>query len=626
LVTGLRLRQLVALVNSRIGGLVRSTRVRPKAMGRSSTPDLQDVDHDERPGSGFRLPANWWSLAVAATGLAAGVWVLILVAGDESIGGLTARSVLVVVVAWSFIASGLIAARRSSEARLGLTMALTGFAVLLGPLLQYAPWSLVFTLGVWVANAWLVLFVTFLVSFPHGRLRSRGAWLLLAPFVLALGPLMLLWFLFWDVQEAPGNAFLIWPDAGIADAVDWAQRIILAGGALVLTGVLARRWFLASASLRRSLTPILVGGAATVLASVTVILDAIRGRSTEALDYVLLVTLIAVPLAVLADMLRARLAQSAVGELVLELTGDPAPADLQDSLARALHDPTLKLAYWLPEFERYADRSGRPVEVRPEAGRTATIVRRGGKPVAALLHDASLQKEPALLDAVVAAAGIALENGRLESDLRARVEELRQSRSRIVEVAQTERRRLERDLHDGAQQRLVTLSLQLRALGLEVDAHPGARHLLEEARAELDESLRELRELARGIHPALLTERGLSVALESLVSRAPVPVELAIDLDARPPEAVELAAYYLVAESLTNVGKHAKASSARVAVAQEDGRLVVAVVDDGIGGASADGGSGLRGLADRVEALGGRLQVSSPQGDGTRLRAEIPYA
>jgi len=262
--------------------------------------------------------------------------------------------------------------------------------------------------------------------------------------------------------------------------------------------------------------------------------------------------------------------------------------------------------------------------LRPEPGRTTTIVRRGERPVAALLHDAALQKEPVLLDAVVAAAGIALENGRLESELRARVEELRRSRSRIVEVAQSERRRLERDLHDGAQQRLVTLSLQLRTLEAQLDAEPGARRLLDQARQELDESLRELRELARGIHPAVLTERGLHVALEGVAARSPVPVELEIDLDERPPEPVELAAYYLVAESLTNVGKHADAASAQVRVKQRDGSLVVAVDDDGVGGANADGGSGLRGLADRVEALGGRLEVSSPPGDGTRIRAEIP--
>jgi signal transduction histidine kinase len=566
----------------------------------------------------------WWSLAVAAIGAGVGVWLLAEVADDEALGGLTAKAVMVVVVGWSFMASGLIASWRSVEPRLGLLMTASGFALIVGPLLQFAPWSLLFTLGVWIANAWVVLFVWFLISFPGGRLRSRGDALLLAPFVVALGPLMLLWFLFWDAGQAPGNAFLVWSDEGIADAVDWVQRIVVAGGALLLTGVLARRWLRASASLRRSLTPILVGGAATVLASVTVILDAIRGRPTDVLDWILLVTLFAVPLAVLADMLRARLAQSAVGELVLELSGDPARTDLHGALARALHDPSLRLAYWLPEYKTYADLAGHPVEVGGEPGRTTTIVKRGGKPVAALVHDASLQNEPALLDAVVAAAGIALENGRLESELRARVEELRRSRSRIVEVAQTERRRLERDLHDGAQQRLVTLSLQLRTLESEFSGNRDARRLLDEARHELDESLRELRELARGIHPAVLTEHGLGIALDGLVARATIPVELVVELDSRPPEAVELAAYYLVAESLTNIGKHAEATSARVEVAREDASLVVVVADDGVGGASRDGGSGLRGLADRLEALGGRLEVSSPPGAGTRIRADIP--
>jgi signal transduction histidine kinase len=553
-----------------------------------------------------------------------GVWLLFLVAGDESVGGLSIDGVLAVVFGWSFIASGLIAWRWGPEPRLGRLMIYTGFAALVGPLLQYSSSSLLVTIGIWVTTAWVLVFVLFLLSFPHGRLESRSDRLLLAPFVVAVIPLQLLWFLFWDYEESPGNAFLLWGDAGVAEAIDWAQRVMIAVGALALTGVLARRWFLASPPLRRSLTPILVGGVATVLASVTVILDGI-GRPSTTLTRILMVTLTVVPLAVLADMLRARLAHSAVGELVLELSANPAPANLRDALARALHDPSLGLAYWLPEFETYADRSGRRVEIRPEPGRATTVVERGGKPVAALLHDASLEKEPPLLDAVVAAAGIALENGRLESELRARVEELRRSRARIVEVAQTERRRLERDLHDGAQQRLVTLALRLGTLERQVAAQPGAVALLDEAKSELEQSLRELRELARGIHPAIVTERGLGVALESLVSRASIPVELTVELEARPPEALELAAYYLVAESLTNVAKHAKASSASVEVTREDGRLIVKVLDDGVGGASSAGGSGLRGLADRVEALGGQVQLQSPTGGGTRIRAEIPY-
>jgi signal transduction histidine kinase len=584
------------------------------------------VDRHSRPGAGLRrLADRWWWLAAAGLGVAGGIWLLALVADDESAGGLWPDAVLLVVVAWSFIGSGLIASRRGPEARLGRLMVYTGCGVLLGPLLQYAPWSLLVTIGVWVTSAWLILFALFLLSFPHGRLESRRDRLLMVPFLVALVPLMLLWFLFWDYEESPGNAFLVWPDAGVADAIDWTQRVILAGGALALTAELASRWLRASPSLRRSLTPILAGGAATVLASVTLILDAVRGERTRPLDWLLSGILIVVPLAVLADMLRARLARSAVGELVLELSANPAPASLRDSLARALHDSSLELAYWLPEFESYADLSGRRVEIRPEPGRTTTVVNRGGKPVAALVHDTSLQQEPELLDAVVAAAGIALENGRLESELRARVEELRRSRARIVEVAQTERQRLERDLHDGAQQRLVTLSLHLSTLERQLADHPGALPLLDEARRELDRSLRELRELARGIHPAVVTERGLGAALDGLASRASIPVELEVDLESRPPEAVELAAYYLIAESLTNVAKHAEASSARVEVTRENGRLVVEVRDDGVGGASAEGGSGLRGLEDRVEALGGRVQLWSPKGAGTRIRAEIPY-
>ena len=235
-------------------------------------------------------------------------------------------------------------------------------------------------------------------------------------------------------------------------------------------------------------------------------------------------------------------------------------------------------------------------------------------------------ERPGLVQEVLAAARIAIENERLEAEVRAQLEDLRASRARIVETADAERRRLERDLHDGAQQRLVALSLQLVALERQLADHPGAVKELEEARRELDLSLRELRELARGIHPAIVTDRGLSVALDALVSRATVPVELEVELDARPPEAVEVAVYYVVSESLTNIAKHARASSAHVAVAREEGRLVVEVRDDGIGGAASESGSGLRGLTDRVEALGGRLRVWSPNGGGTRLRAEIPFA
>jgi signal transduction histidine kinase len=336
-------------------------------------------------------------------------------------------------------------------------------------------------------------------------------------------------------------------------------------------------------------------------------------------------TLGAAPLVFLAALLNVRLARSAVGDLVLELGADPAPGDLRDSLARAVRDPSLELAYWLPDFGVYADLDGRRVELPDLQGRTTTLIDRDGGHVAALIHDPALEDEPELLDGVQAAAGIALENGRLHAELRARLEELRGSRARIVEAAQNERQLLERNLHDGAQQRLIALSLDLSLLkGRTGDPETVAG--IDRARREIASSLSELREIARGIHPAVVSGHGLAVALEQLAARAPLHVELKVEVDGRLPEPLEVAAYYVVAESLTNVAKHAHAEAASIAVLQEQGELVVEVIDNGIGGADSERGTGLRGLADRVEALNGRLRVWTPRGGGTRVRAEIPCA
>jgi PAS domain S-box-containing protein len=214
---------------------------------------------------------------------------------------------------------------------------------------------------------------------------------------------------------------------------------------------------------------------------------------------------------------------------------------------------------------------------------------------------------------------------RLNDELHARVEELAASRARIVTAGDVERRRLERNLHDGAQQRLVALSFSLRLALAKLDSDPaGARAVLVDAGDELALALEELRELARGLHPAILTDRGLRAAVEMLAARAPIPVEIAEIPDERLPEPVEAAAYYLISEALTNMTKYAHASTVRARVVAADGNLVVEVSDDGVGGADPTAGSGLRGLADRVEALGGSLEVISPAGAGTALRAEIP--
>jgi signal transduction histidine kinase len=331
------------------------------------------------------------------------------------------------------------------------------------------------------------------------------------------------------------------------------------------------------------------------------------------------------PIAFLLALLDARLARGEVAALVVELRADPT-VDLQVPLSRALRDPTLELAYWLPGFGHWTDQNGLAVE-DPETSRQrgVRLIERDGEPMAALVFDRWLEDEPELVDGVAAAAAIALENGRLRADLRARLQELAGSRVRVLEASRQERQRLERNLHDGAQQRLVALSLELGLLGQDAHADPVLRARLSRAQAQVSESLEELRDVARGIYPAVLSGHGLSVALDSLVARAVVPVLLTVDLDDRPAESVEVAAYFLVGEALTNIDKHAAAASARVHVQRVDQRLIVEVSDDGRGGADPTAGSGLRGLADRVDALDGRFTVTTPPAGGTCIHAEIPW-
>jgi signal transduction histidine kinase len=560
-------------------------------------------------------------LALWLGGLGAGAWLFASVFTDELPAGERLLAATSVVVGCSFLFSGLVAWRHRPEKRLGPLMVFLGVAWLAGMAMQQSQTPLVFTLGTWISDAWVVLLTFFLVSFPHARLMSRTDRLLVAPFAVAAIPLQLSWLLF---LSEPGNAFAAWPDAEIADAIDTGQRVIYVLASLVLVAALAQRWRRASPPLRRRLTPILAGGATLLVSTGPLVVAKLEGVNIVWTATALMIVLTAVPIAVLVDMLRARLARSSVGDLVLALHASPAPEDLRDAIARALGDPSLQVAYWLPEYDNYADLEGQPVELPAELARRTNVVDGSGTPVAALLHDPSLHEDPALLDAVGAAAGLALERARLHAELHARLDELRGTRARILEAAQTERRRLERDLHDGAQQRLVTLGLDLGMLERRLGDDPDARRSLEQARAELARSLEELRELARGIHPAVVTGRGLEAALEGLVVRAPVPVRLSVTIGSRPPEPVEVAAYFMVSECLTNVAKYAHASAVRVDVQRSNGELVVEVADDGVGGATGDGGSGLRGLADRVEALGGHLQVTSPVGDGTRVRAEIP--
>ena len=297
---------------------------------------------------------------------------------------------------------------------------------------------------------------------------------------------------------------------------------------------------------------------------------------------------------------------------------------VREALAERLGDHTLTIAYWLPESELFVNEHGHPVELPTgDSGRAWTAVEQSGRRVAAIIHDAELEARSELVEAAAAGAVLALGNEQLKADLRARLEELRASRKRIVEASLEARKQLERDLHDGAQQQLVTLSLDLQLLQTRITDTP-TLELLDTTRAKLTDALASLRALARGIHPALLTDRGLAPALEALAQRAPLPVELKVDLAERLPGSLESATYFLVSEVLTNVAKYAEANGVRALVTEADGLLAVEIQDDGIGGADPSRGSGLRGLSDRIAALDGQLRVESPPGEGTRISVTIP--
>jgi signal transduction histidine kinase len=305
-----------------------------------------------------------------------------------------------------------------------------------------------------------------------------------------------------------------------------------------------------------------------------------------------------------------------------ETTGE---GPVREMLAERLGDRSLNIAYWLPDREIFVDERGHPVDLPASGtGRTWTAVEREGNRVAAIVHDAELDATPELVHAAASAAALALDNERLKADLRARLEELRHSRRRIVEAADDARRQIERDLHDGAQQQLVSLALDLRLLRARLKHEPEVAATVEELADKLAAALAELRELARGIHPAVLSDHGLGPAIHVLVERAPIAVECDLAIEDRLPAPIEAAAYFVVAEGLTNVIKYANATKARVSVRRRARIVEVVVSDDGIGGARIEAGSGLRGLSDRLAALEGELLLDSPLGEGTRLIARIP--
>ena len=450
-----------------------------------------------------------------------------MLGGTAQLGPLTLETVLEVLVGWSFVACGTFMWARRPANRLGPLMALVGMLWLLGRTMTLVSYPVVYTAGLWLTDLWAPAFALFLLSFPTGRLTSRTDRAIVGIFLFVTVPLEFLWLLFLVLDNGL-NALGIAPNESAAHVIDTIQRVLISLGSVLLVVALGRRWVRSSGPVRRQMWPVLVGGIAILLQSASWIFFS-SGESHEQLDDLIFVALIAIPIAVLIVILRARMARGAVADLVVELGRTPTPARLRDALANALGDPTLQVAYWAPIQERFVDAAGEPMELPHEGtGQAVTMLERNGVREAAIIHDAILLEEPGLISSVAGAMWLAVENDRLAAEVEAQLQEVRASRARIVEAGDLERRRVERDLHDGAQQRLVSLSLELqvarRALGDGGD--PAVRRSLDRAAEEALSALAELRDLALGIHPLILTESGLGEAVESLADRASVDVSV----------------------------------------------------------------------------------------------------
>jgi signal transduction histidine kinase len=317
-----------------------------------------------------------------------------------------------------------------------------------------------------------------------------------------------------------------------------------------------------------------------------------------------------------------------VGKIFQHIPDLAAPAEVQSSLREILGDPTVELFWWDWERQCYVDVHDEAVAGHVP-GQVVTLVEYETRKVGVIAHHPRLLEQPHFLESFLPTMRIAMERDRLHRDLIKKLGELRASRARLVKIADDERRRLERNLHDGAQQRLTAVLLALRRLEQRLADDDELSPIVTSARTELQEAIVDLRELARGLHPPRLAQYGLAAAVRAASLRSTIPIELKLEFeDDDVPDDIAVGAYYVCAEAVTNTVKHAEASKVWITIVQDDAALTVDVRDDGIGGASTRDdleSTGLRGLIDRVEALDGSVTVVSPAGEGTQIMARFPF-
>jgi len=557
----------------------------------------------------IRDPVLLLPLAVAA-GLAVG-WLAV----REHVSG--PRTAADLALAWGLVMASLVVLERPRWRQARWLLAATAFA-LLGADLEWADSHVLWTLGFVTEGLWAAFLAQLVLTFPEGRSWSGVARLaIVGAYTVTFGGQLV------GALVAPEarDVLSIASHSNASHTIDRAQELTAAALAVIVLFLVLQRGHGLRGPTRRMQGPLLLAAATTALAGLVwlgwVIAADARVPTVETIARAVALT---VPLGIVAGIGWSRIRRPQASELVVELRREAA-ATMRERLARALGDPTLDLAYRLHDA-RYVDADGRPLELPDGSERALTTITAAGEEIAVLIHDPALLDDPALVESVRATAALVLENERLAAEVRSQLAEVRASRGRIVAATDAERRRIERNLHDGAQQRLVTISV---ALGLEASrADAAAAQALSRAQDEVEEAIAELRELARGIHPTLLRDEGLTAAVETLARRAPVSVTVQSTVRERLPEQVELAAYFVVSEALTNIVKHASAAEASVLLEREPAALRVTVTDDGTGGARVKPESGLAGLHDRLEALDATLSISSEAGQGTTICATFP--
>jgi len=545
---------------------------------------------DGLTGSAARLRQAGW-----AAGLLLGLGAEWLARSGQSLAAVAAD----LAVGWTLIGCGLVGWSRRPQSGVGPLLALAGFAWFCGTLAG-SRIAVVATVGAALLFVHRGPLCHAIIGYPTGRPSSRMSMIaVVGCYVYAV-----------VVPLARSNVVTIGVGVLVLAVTVWGYTRAVGPDRRARVTAIAAAAVLAIPLAGGSLARLMGTGPA--------------GDRAVLWGYEAALVLIAAGL--LAGLLWGRWAQAAVTKLVVDLGGDAEAGTLRARLAHALGDRSLVIGYWLPEAGGYVDEGGNLVGL-PAAGsgRAVTLVEQDGERIAALVHDAAVLNDAGLADSVALTARIALSNARLQAEVRRRVAELEASRRRILQTGDAQRRRLREQLQASAGRRLTRAGELLDLAVAEACgcADPAAAGRLVAGGKELAEAQSDLEKLAAGIHPALLTEQGLGPALAPLAARSPVPVRLVI-APQRLPGVIETAVYYVCSEALANVVKHARASYVEVRVQSERDAVTVLVADDGIGGADPAAGSGLKGVADRVEALGGRLVVQSPAGSGTRLLAEIP--